>query len=116
MRSIDVVRAALDQIFSPLHIHNLIEVILKLIHSKEKGLFNVAGKEPISRYHLAHRVAALLKMDEKKIVPIHLQDLKETFTRPGNTTLSCKKLFHAVDCEPQLLHQSIKNLINLSRR
>ncbi len=103
-------KAATDQIFAPLHIDDLVDMLTLLIKEEAKGLFNVGGKEVISRYDLACKVCRSLKVSEATIKPILLEDLDPTLPRPTTTALSTTKLFKAINYTPLSLDESIQVL------
>lgn len=100
------VRAASDQIFAPLHVDDVVRSVMALLMKKCRGLYNLAGDEKMSRHQLAKKIAE--KMGKKEFLKeISLDDLSETFRRPKNTVLVCKKLKKELETAFMTLDQSI---------
>lgn len=105
----EVIRAATDQIFCPLHIKDLIFILKTLVMQKEKGLFNVGTKETLSRYDLALKVARAINVSENNVKPISLDDLGGG-PRPKKTALTSDKLYNTVGIDPETIDTSIAAL------
>ncbi|MCB1110522.1 MAG: SDR family oxidoreductase [Chlamydiia bacterium] len=103
------IRAAVDQVFCPLHVEDLMQCIKLLLEKGERGLFNCGGREKLSRYDLALKVAQALGVSEALVEPISLDHL-EGSPRPKATALSSDKLYKTVLVNPQTIDQSIRLL------
>lgn len=98
-----VVRAAEDQIFSPMHVDDTAKVLIKLAEGGETGLFNVAGEMPFSRYDLGRLVADEIVKVSSRIAPklfrCRLAEIPFAETRPLNTSLAVGKMRRTVSAE-----------------
>ena len=92
LKSGKVVRAAYDQIFSPLFIFDLLEIITILQTKGVTGVININPLEIWSRYDLALTLAKCMGVNPNRIEKISLDDLGETFKRPKNTTMKTDKI------------------------
>lgn len=90
MKRGDEYKAAGDQIFSPVHVMDVINSTILLQNDSQRGLFNIAGRECVSRYQIASRLSKIGRKPDL-IRKISLEDLSEPFDRPKNTTLDCCK-------------------------
>ena len=90
-------KLAYDQIFSPIHIDDLFDIIFQLHEINFRGLINVCGNESINRYNFGKKIAREYNIDEKLIEKISIDDLKENFKRPKNISMNCKKLYSHLD-------------------
>lgn len=106
------VKAATDQIFCPLVIDDLVAVTLKLIENNHKGLFNLGGKDKISRFQLAERLATSLNISNTKVLPIQLNDLNPSISRPQNTSLISEKVFSLLGYTPISIEHAIHTISN----
>lgn len=86
------IRAATDQIFNPVRIEDVLDQLLALPARGARGLYNLAGPEPWSRYDLARRAASAWDFDAGLIEPILLENLHESFVRPRSTLLRNERL------------------------
>ncbi len=106
----NTIQAAYDQLFCPTLISDLINVVLKIQEKNLKGTINVCSPESWSRYDLATKLANVMNRNADKIKRISLDDLKESFARPKNTTLCVKKLQETIDFSFTPVDQCIKNV------
>ncbi|WP_175345286.1 sugar nucleotide-binding protein [Bradyrhizobium sp. ORS 375] len=94
-------QSATDQIFSPLHVHDVAESIINLAESGRTGIYNVAGPEALSRYELNNLLVASIKalVPQVNVVvkPCSLRDIRFREHRPLNTSLSIKKAAAAIN-------------------
>lgn len=101
--------AATDQIFNPLHIDDLIKVIEALIEKKKTGIYNVGGKEPVSRYDLATMVCESLNLSKTRITPVSIDTFGKNL-RPKKTILETTKLYSEIKVNPTPLFDRIRDL------
>lgn len=98
--------AATDQIFNPLHIDDLLVIMEALIKEKKTGLYNVAGKEVVSRFDLAKAICQSLELPQRVITPVSIDHFGKGL-RPKKTVLDTTKLYNEVDLEPLPLSERI---------
>ena len=93
------IRAAFDQIFSPTLLSDTVNALMALQANNVTGAVNICSPEAWSRYDLALKMADCLGVNIKKVEKISLDDLKESFTRPKNTTMATERLGKETDCQ-----------------
>ncbi len=91
------VKLVFDQIFSPIYVDDVINIIFSLQKMNFRGLINVCGNESIDRYTLGQKVSEKYNIDGKLIKKISIDDLKENFKRPKNISMNNKKLCSLFD-------------------
>lgn len=101
------VRAAYDQIFCPILIDDLVRAVMHLQEKNCRGIYNIAGSDVISRFEIAKALAREMNVDESLVEMISLNDLKEPFLRPTNTSLNCDKFLQFSKMTMQPLSKSI---------
>lgn len=84
--------AAVDQVFSPIFLSDVLQSVVLLQKCRAKGLFNVSGSEVWSRFDLAAAVARSISADESLVNRIRLKDLNEPFERPLKTDMKSEKI------------------------
>lgn len=84
--------AAENQRFCPLAVKDVISIVTQLQKENRRGLYHIAGAEPLSRYELAIHTAHAMKKNAALITKINLQDLQEVCQRPTDTTLITRKI------------------------
>lgn len=109
----DTIRAACDQLFCPLCIDDLIEIIFTLQNRNLQGLYNVCGPKTWSRYTLATKVAKSFNRRLSLIEKISLNDLGEPFLRPKNTTMSSEKIQKITGAKFTDIKKALQLLVDL---
>jgi dTDP-4-dehydrorhamnose reductase len=105
-------RCAVDQVFSPAHVNDTALSMRDLVAIGARGLFNVAGPEPISRYDLAKMLLESMRSyspeSRSRLVAINLSDIPFHERRPLDTSLDVSKL-HGV------IHRRFRSLAEICR-
>ena len=78
-KSINIVT---DQINNPTFIDDLVQAISKVIEFKKYGIYNIGGRDLISRYDFAIKIANYFNLDKSLITPITTDMLNQTAKRP----------------------------------
>ena len=90
-------KCAVDQTFSPAHVNDTALALRDLVAAGARGIFNVAGPEPVSRYDLAQMLLDAIQpyapAPAPRLLPIKLSDVPFHETRPLNTSLDVSKLY-----------------------
>jgi len=103
------IRAAFDQCFCPIHVNDVIHILIHLQEHQKRGLYNICGDISYSRYELAKIVVQKGNYPIDAIEKISLDDLAENFLRPKCTTMSSKKVLQ----ETNISLTSVEEAINL---
>ena len=86
------VRAASDQCFCPTFVDDVVKATTMLQAVDARGIVNVCASEAVRRYDVALRLAERLGVDRQLVQPISLDDLNESFRRPKNVAMVCRRL------------------------
>ena len=86
------VKIVTDQYSSPTLADNLAEILLKLVESKESGIYHTAGRTRLSRYELAVKIAQKLNLDRGLVTPITTDQLTQVAKRPMDSSLNVEKI------------------------
>ena len=76
------IRIVTDQVNNPTYIDDLVQAINKVLEYKKYGLYNIGGREFISRYDFSLRIADFFNLDKSLITPIKSDELKQLAKRP----------------------------------
>jgi dTDP-4-dehydrorhamnose reductase len=76
------IKIVTDQINNPTYIDDLVQAIDKTIADRKYGIYNIGGREFISRYDFALRVADFFNLNKSLIIPITTDELKQPARRP----------------------------------
>lgn len=93
------VRAASDQIFSPIFVLDLVRAVMVLQTRGATGVIHISPAEIWSRYDLALALARCMGVDSGLVEKIALADLGENFRRPKNTTMRTDRLIRETGYE-----------------
>jgi dTDP-4-dehydrorhamnose reductase len=94
------VRAARDQVFSPLWIGDLVTAVLTLQEVDADGVFNLCSPVAWSRLQVARALAEELGADPDQVEEISLDDLGEGFARPKDTSMVPARAAATIAFEP----------------
>jgi dTDP-4-dehydrorhamnose reductase len=109
-----LLRCAVDQVFSPAHVNDTALSMRDLVAVGARGLFNVAGPEPVSRYDLAKMLIeanrAYSPDSLSKLVAINLTDIPFYEPRPLDTSLDVSKLYGVIQRRFRSLAESCREI------
>ena len=80
-----------DQVGSPTYAPDLAEAVLGLLAHGARGIYNVAGRAPVSRCDFAVAAARVFDLKEDLIVPVQTGQLRQRARRPLNAGLQVEK-------------------------
>lgn len=82
-----------DHYNSPTFAGNLAEVMLEIVDRDLKGLYHTAGRERISRFEFALKIAEIFDLDSSLIKPVKMSELKVWVARrPRDSSLCVDKI------------------------
>jgi dTDP-4-dehydrorhamnose reductase len=100
IRNGNPMRSATDQIFSPAFVGDVAGAMIRLAEAGLRGIYHVAGPEPISRYDLNRLLVESIRVVdarvEASVEACSLRDIPSLERRPLNTSLSVAKLQAAI--------------------
>ncbi|MBF0523085.1 MAG: sugar nucleotide-binding protein [Candidatus Omnitrophica bacterium] len=105
-----VVRAAYDQVFSCALLSDAVGAVNLLLEKSLSGVFNISSPGAWSRYDLAIKMADLLGIDRSKVEKMSLEDLKEPFKRPKNTSMKITRLTQETNYQFTPIVQCMKDV------
>ncbi|GAB4286521.1 MAG: dTDP-4-dehydrorhamnose reductase [Ignavibacteriaceae bacterium] len=82
LRKKNQIRIVTDQISNPTFVDDLVQAISKVVQFRKTGIFNIGGKEFISRYDFTCRIADFFNLDKSLILPITTAELNQPARRP----------------------------------
>ena len=77
--------------FNPLEINYLTDLIIKIMHKKLGGIFNLGSKTSLSKANFLIKIAKKLKLDTKYCIIGKFKHSKKEARRPENMVMDCKK-------------------------
>jgi dTDP-4-dehydrorhamnose reductase len=107
VRSGKRIRIVTDQINNPTFIDDLIQAISKVIEYKKYGIYNIGGKEFLSRYDFTIKIAEFFHLDKRLISPITTPELNQAAQRPLKSGLIILKAETELGYKPHSINESL---------
>lgn len=101
------IRIVKDQINNPTFIDDLVQGINKIIEFRKTGVYNIGGKEFLSRFDFTLRIAEYFNLDKKLILPITTDELKQPARRPLKSGLLILKAETELGYKPHTISESL---------
>jgi dTDP-4-dehydrorhamnose reductase len=101
------IRIVKDQINNPTFIDDLVQGINKIIEFRKTGVYNIGGKEFLSRFDFTLRIAEYFNLDKKLILPITTDELKQPARRPLKSGLLILKAETELGYKPHSIVESL---------
>ncbi|MBN1464245.1 dTDP-4-dehydrorhamnose reductase [candidate division KSB1 bacterium] len=99
LRNGDPVHIVTDQIGNTTLNDDLARALWHLVRTSFHGVIHLAGREIISRFDFAHKVARIFNLDPSLINPISTADFKQRAPRPLNSGLVVDKAIYTLGLE-----------------
>jgi dTDP-4-dehydrorhamnose reductase len=106
LRNKEKIRIVNDQVNNPTFIDDLVQAINKIIEFRKTGVYNIGGKEFLSRYDFTLRIADFFNLDKKLIIPISTKELNQPARRPLKSGLLTLKAEAELSYKPHTLNES----------
>jgi dTDP-4-dehydrorhamnose reductase len=94
-----------DIYFSPISIDKLIMIVLKLLNSNHKGIYNVGSRNGFSKYQFGYLFAKMKHLDPKYIIKVKKKNLRFLAKRNNDMRMKLNKF-------EEVFHIKLPNLIN----
>ena len=101
------IRIVKDQFGNPTFIDDLVQAINKIIDFKKTGVYNIGGKEFLSRYDFTLRIADYFGLNKNLIIPIATEELKQPARRPLKSGLIILKAETELGYKPHTIIESL---------
>ncbi len=102
------IKVVMDQYNNPTLVDNLGEFLLSLYKKDRSGVFNISGKDNISRFEFSKMLAKEFNLDEKLIEPITTAELNQPAKRPQKVALNVSKAEKATMMQTLGLKEAIR--------
>ena len=107
IRNNEQIRIVKDQINNPTFIDDLVQGINKIIEFRKTGVYNIGGKEFLSRYDFTLRIADFFNLNKNLILPIATEELKQPARRPLKSGLLILKAETELGYKPHTITESL---------
>tara|TARA_A100001015_G_scaffold259476_1_gene303454 strand:+ start:1805 stop:2722 length:918 start_codon:yes stop_codon:yes gene_type:complete len=109
LKNSNYIKLVSDAYFSPVYVKTCIKLILKLIHSNAKGIYNISCDQKISKFDFGVKVSKKLKLNKKFILKSLLEDLNMV-KRPKNMCLTNHKIKNKLNIKHIDINKEISKL------
>ena len=100
-----------DVFFTPIHVHELANIIFELLKNNKRGIYNVVSNERISKYDFGLLIAENLNLPKSLILQGSISERDDLVIRPCDMSLSNNKVNDTINIEIKSLTNQIKELI-----
>ncbi len=107
LRNNEQIRIVEDQINNPTFIDDLVQGINKVVEFRKTGVYNIGGKEFLSRLDFTNRIADYFNLSKSLISPITTQELKQPARRPLKSGLLILKAETELGYKPHGINESL---------
>jgi dTDP-4-dehydrorhamnose reductase len=101
------IRIVTDQYNNPTFTDDLVQAILKIIQFRKQGIYNIGGKDFLSRFDFSNIIADFFDLDSSLIIPITTGELNQTAKRPLRSGLLTLKAESELGFKPHTIEQSL---------
>jgi dTDP-4-dehydrorhamnose reductase len=101
------VRIVTDQLNNPTFVHDLVQGISKVVEYNKTGVYNIGGKEFLSRYDFSQIIADFFNLDKNLIKPITTEELNQPARRPLKSGLITLKAETELGYKPHSIKESL---------
>ncbi len=88
----------------------MVQAISKVIEYKKFGIYNIGGKEFLSRYDFTMKIAEFFQLDKSLISPITTSELNQAAPRPLKSGLLILKAQTELGYNPHSIIESLAKM------
>jgi len=104
------IRIVTDQFNNPTFVDDLISGINKIIEFDKDGVFNIGGREFLSRFDFTKMIADYFNLNKNLIKPILTEELKQPAPRPLKSGLVTLKAETQIGFKPHSITESFEKI------
>ena len=101
------VRIVTDQINNPTFVDDLVQAISKVVEYNKTGIYNIGGKEFLSRYEFSEIIADFFGLNKNLIKPITTDELNQSARRPLKSGLITLKAETELGYKPRSIKETL---------
>ncbi len=102
------IRIVTDQFGNPTFIDDLVFGIDKIVETKAEGIYNIGGKDFVTRFEFTNLIAEYFNLNKDLITPILTEELKQPARRPLKSGLLIEKAIAELDYNPHSINETLK--------
>lgn len=102
------IKIVTDQINNPTYIDDLVNGISNVIKNKKEGIYNIGGKELLSRFEFTKIIAKMFNLNTELIIPILTEELNQPAKRPLKSGLINLKAETELNYKPKSIIETLE--------
>lgn len=101
------IRIVTDQFNNPTYIDDLVQAVSKVIEFRKMGIYNIGGRDFLSRFEFTLKIADFFNLDKSLIHPISTEELNQPAKRPLKSGLITIKAESELGYKPHTIEESL---------
>lgn len=101
------IRIVTDQYNNPTFIDDLVQAISKVVEFKKDGIYHIGGRDFLSRFEFAEKIADFFDLDKNLICPIETEELNQRARRPLRSGLITLRAETELGYKPHTIIESL---------
>lgn len=101
---------ASDQVSNPISAFGAAGLVMRLLEKRAAGIFHLGGREFVSRFELACRIARDFDLDESLVAPVTTDALHRPAARPKWAGLDCRLTEKYMDVSMPVLDEELSRI------
>jgi len=106
------IKVVSDQVRTPTYVEDLAKGILLIIEKKARGTYHISGKDVLTPYDMAMRVASFFGLDNQLIEKVDANVFTQAAKRPPITGFNIEKARKELDYEPITFEEGLVKMFN----
>jgi dTDP-4-dehydrorhamnose reductase len=101
-----------DQLRTPTYVEDLASGIISVIEKKATGIYHLSGKEVLTPYKMAVKIADYLKMDSSQLIKVTASEFPQPALRPLKTGFMIDKAASELGFKPISFMEGLKKTLS----
>ena len=101
--------------YTPIHVNELADGVLKLIEFNREGIFNISSNERMTKYDFGLLIAKAMNENKDLITPISIEEKTDLILRPNDMSLNNSKFLDSTKMTIKSINDQVLELIKISQ-
>ena len=104
------IKIVTDQFGNPTYLDDLVDGIVSIETLEAEGLYNIGGRDFLTRYEFTEEIADFFELDKSLVIPIKTAELKQAARRPLKSGLITAKAERELGYNPRSIAKALKEM------
>ncbi len=104
------IKIVTDQFGNPTYLDDLVDGIVSIETLEAEGLYNIGGRDFLTRYEFTEEIADFFGLDKSLITPIKTEELNQAARRPLKSGLITDKAERELGYNPRPINKALKEM------